>query len=181
VAFILATGLHSTVVQAIDLEDYPAAQQLIDEIVAEHGVNRATVSAIVADATYQESIIKAITRPAERMPWYRYRPIFITDGIASNKLTRIYSQSEGLQVLQAQQKLLQAASWISWNHSNMLKRRLMAECLVPNQVEPQNIQKFIVANQNVADLLRIRLPLTHIRKLIVATDIGSDIFTPAFN
>jgi len=106
--------------------------------------------------------------------------IFITDGIASNKLTRIYPRSEGLEILQTQQVLFQSR-WISWNHSDALKRRLMAECLIPNRIDPKDIQQFIVANQNVADLLRIRLPLTHIRKLIVATDIGSDIFTPAFN
>ena len=73
------TCLNSTVVQAIDLEQYPQAKQIIDEIVEEHGVNRARVEAIVADAAYQENIIKAITRPAERMPWHRYRPIFVTD------------------------------------------------------------------------------------------------------
>lgn len=107
----------------------------------------------------------------------RRQGIFITDGIASNKLTRIYPRSEGLEVLQTQQVLLQSR-WISWNHSDALKRRLMAECLIPNRIDPKDIQQFIVANQNIADLLRVRLPSTYIRKLIVATDIGSNIFTP---
>ena len=104
--------------------------------------------------------------------------IFITDGIASNKLTRIYTQSEGLQTLQTQWEMLQSESWISWNHSNKVKRQLMAECLIPNRVDPKNIQRFIVANQNIANLLRVRLSYSNIRKLVVATDIGSNIFTP---
>ena len=104
--------------------------------------------------------------------------IFITDGIASNKLTRIYSRSEGLEVLQAQQEMFQSGSWISWNHSDKVKRQLMAECLVPNQVNPKDIQQFIVADQTVSNSLRVRLSSTNIQKIVVATDIGSNIFTP---
>jgi hypothetical protein len=104
--------------------------------------------------------------------------IFITDGIASNKLTRIFPRSEGLQVLQAQQDILQSDSWVTWNHSDKVRRQLMAECLVPNQVDPKDIQRFIVADQSVANSLRVRLSSSNIRKLVVATDIGSNIFTP---
>ncbi len=37
-------------------------------------------SAILAKAEYQQSIIDAISRPAEAVkPWKEYRPIFMTD------------------------------------------------------------------------------------------------------
>ena len=104
--------------------------------------------------------------------------VFITDGIASNKLTRIYSRSEGLEVLQAQQEMLQSDSWTSWNHSDKIKRQLMAECLVPNQVDPRYIQRFIIADQSVANSLQNRLSFSNFRKRVVASDIGSNIFTP---
>ena len=104
--------------------------------------------------------------------------VFITDGIASNKLTRIYSQSEGLEVLQAQQEMLQSDSWTSWNHSDKIRRQLMAECLVPNQVDPKDIQRFIVADQSVANSLRVHLSSSNFRKLVVASNISSNIFTP---
>lgn len=104
--------------------------------------------------------------------------IFITDGIASNKLTQIYSKPEGLAVLQAQQQMLQSHSWVSWNHSDKVKRQLMAECLVPNQVNPKDIQQFIVADQSVANSLQDRLSSSNIQKLVVGTDIKSNIFTP---
>ncbi|MYK23175.1 DUF4433 domain-containing protein [Candidatus Poribacteria bacterium] len=104
--------------------------------------------------------------------------VFITDGIASNKLTRIYSRSEGLEVLQAQQEMLQSDSWTSWNHSDKIRRQLMAECLVPNQVDPKDIQRFIVADRSVASSLWVRLSSSNIQKLVVASDIGSNIFTP---
>lgn len=116
--------------------------------------------------------------------------IFITDGIASNQLTRISFLSKGLEALQTQQnrlqsgswislwKMLESSSWISWNHSTKVRRQLMAECLVPNQVNPKDIQKFIVADQSVANSLRGALSPANIQKLVVATDIGSNIFTP---
>ncbi len=104
--------------------------------------------------------------------------IFITDGIASNKLTQIYPLSEGLEILQAQENMFQSSAWISWNHSDKVKRQLMAECLVPNQIGSKDIQQFIVADQSVANSLRARLSSSHTRKLVVATDIGSNIFTP---
>lgn len=41
--------------------------------------SEAAINAILAGATYQQSIIDAITRPAEGKPWSAYRPIFIND------------------------------------------------------------------------------------------------------
>ena len=104
--------------------------------------------------------------------------IFITDGIASNKLTRIYSRAEGLAVLQAQQQMLQSHSWIEWNHSDKVRCQLMAECLVPNQVNPKDIQQFMVADQTVSNSLRVRLSSANMQKLVVATNRDSNIFTP---
>lgn len=51
----------------------------VDEVVAKHAVERGTVEAVLAKAKYQQSIIDAITRPAEAKPWKDYRPIFLTD------------------------------------------------------------------------------------------------------
>ena len=104
--------------------------------------------------------------------------VFITDGIAANKRTRFYNLSAGLRVLHANFKILQSPLWISWVDDPELRRKLMAECLVPNQVNPKDIQRFIVADQTVSDLLQGRLSSTNIQKCVVATDIGSNIFTP---
>ena len=75
----------------------------------------------------------------------REQGVFITDGLAADEQTRIYPRSEGLEILQAQQEMLKSDSWISWYNSDEIKRQLMAECLVPNQVNPEHIQRFIVA------------------------------------
>lgn len=103
--------------------------------------------------------------------------VFITDGLAADDLTQIYPRSEGLEILQAQQGMLKS-EWISWYHSDEIKRQLMAECLVPNQVNLGHIQQFIVSDQSIARSLQNRLSFSNFRKCVVASDKGSDIFTP---
>ena len=108
----------------------------------------------------------------------REQGIFITDGIAANDQTRIYRLSESLEMFQTYQEIIQSTSWISWNQNPELRRKLMSECLVPNQVNHEYIQRFIVADQVVANSLRGCLSAANTQKLVVASDIGSDIFTP---
>jgi membrane-bound lytic murein transglycosylase B len=43
------------------------------------GIPAAQIDAWLGQARYQQSIIDAITRPAESKPWRDYRPIFLTD------------------------------------------------------------------------------------------------------
>lgn len=57
----------------------PAAQQLIEELVAEEGFDREALQRVFAEARRQQSILEAIERPAEKAkPWYEYRAIFLT-------------------------------------------------------------------------------------------------------
>ncbi|MEM8562546.1 MAG: lytic murein transglycosylase B [Pseudomonadota bacterium] len=63
-----------------DYADHPAAMQLVDELVAEQDFDRETLVEVFASAERQESILKAIARPAEKAkPWYEYREIFLDD------------------------------------------------------------------------------------------------------
>lgn len=54
-----------------------AEAAFVDEVNREYGVSREVVAKGLAEARYQQSIIDAITRPAESMPWSKYRPIFM--------------------------------------------------------------------------------------------------------
>ena len=49
----------------------------VAEAVAAHALEASEVEAWLANARYQQSIIDAITRPAEGKPWKAYRPIFM--------------------------------------------------------------------------------------------------------
>jgi len=59
---------------------HPAAQALMDELVAEQDFDRENLLVVFSGAQRQESILTAISRPAEKSkPWYQYREIFLND------------------------------------------------------------------------------------------------------
>ena len=74
--------------------------------------------------------------------------VFITDGNAANDLTQIYSLSEGLKILERQWKTVQS-DW--WNENDGSKRKIMAECLVPDNVKPDFISSIFVAGDKARD------------------------------
>ena len=64
---------------AADYSDYPSAEALINRV-AERGVDRDWLQSALTEATRQESILKAISRPAEKSkPWSEYQDIFLTN------------------------------------------------------------------------------------------------------
>ena len=55
-------------------------QAFINEMVAEHDFDKAFVSEIIGSADTMQTILDAMSRPAEKVkPWHEYRKIFITD------------------------------------------------------------------------------------------------------
>lgn len=77
-AALLAMGLAAPAA-AVSIGEHAPLQALIDDLVGKEGFERASLERLFAGATFQQSIIDAITRPAEKMPWHRYRPIFMTE------------------------------------------------------------------------------------------------------
>lgn len=55
------------------------ARTFIDEVAERHGLNAAELRGIFHGLERQERVLEAIRDPAEALPWYRYRPIFVTD------------------------------------------------------------------------------------------------------
>ncbi|MEN8259301.1 MAG: lytic murein transglycosylase B [Pseudomonadota bacterium] len=53
--------------------------KFIDQMVAKHKFNRRSLNTLFSTAETQHSILKAISKPAEAMPWYKYRRIFLTE------------------------------------------------------------------------------------------------------
>jgi membrane-bound lytic murein transglycosylase B len=86
---ILLFGLFfmTTMAVSADEESHPGAAAFVDRMVEEYGLDPEHVNEVLAQARYQQSIIDAITRPAEGKPWHEYRQIFITP-------TRISSGAE---------------------------------------------------------------------------------------
>lgn len=70
--------------------------------------------------------------------------VWVTDGNAANGPTSFYRTSEGLKVIRNQWPIIQAEYWRSDDGS---KRKIMAECLVPEAISPDHIHTIFVADQ----------------------------------
>ena len=79
--FVVACMLMTTACDAstTEFQDKAAIKGFIQEMVKEHKFQSAELETIFAQAKRRQSILDAISRPAEAKPWYEYRPIFITD------------------------------------------------------------------------------------------------------
>jgi membrane-bound lytic murein transglycosylase B len=75
---LFATALAMSAAAAASEEPHPGAAAFVDRVVAEYGLDAEHVEGVLSEARYQQSIIDAITRPAESKPWHEYRRIFIT-------------------------------------------------------------------------------------------------------
>jgi membrane-bound lytic murein transglycosylase B len=60
-------------------QQHPGAEEFAARAAAEYQLDSAQIMQLLHDARFKQSIIDAISRPAEAKPWYEYRPIFITE------------------------------------------------------------------------------------------------------
>lgn len=66
--------------QAGDYQNHPQTQAFIQELVQNDGFDASQLAAVFAKAERKQSILDAISRPAEKVkPWKDYRPLFITE------------------------------------------------------------------------------------------------------
>jgi len=59
-------------------QHHPGADEFAKQAEAEYQIPAADVQALLEQAQFVQSIVDAISRPAEGKPWYDYRPIFLT-------------------------------------------------------------------------------------------------------
>jgi membrane-bound lytic murein transglycosylase B len=76
---ILALALVSVLSASCLAQQHPGADDFAARAAEEYGLDPQEIIGLLEDARYKQSIVDAMTRPAEAKPWYEYRPIFITD------------------------------------------------------------------------------------------------------
>ena len=59
--------------------EHPGTDDFVSRAASEYGLSESDVRALLMEAEYKQSIVDAISRPAEGKPWYQYRKIFLTD------------------------------------------------------------------------------------------------------
>ena len=63
---------------AVKVDAYPELVSMVEQLVSEKGLDRERLNFWLTDARIDQDIIQAMQRPAERLPWYRYRLRFLT-------------------------------------------------------------------------------------------------------
>jgi len=58
---------------------HPGADAFVERLASDDGIDAEYVRSAIDSAQYQQSIIDAITRPAEAKPWHEYRRLFVRD------------------------------------------------------------------------------------------------------
>ncbi|MCY4428541.1 MAG: lytic murein transglycosylase B [Halieaceae bacterium] len=93
----MSVALFAVPVWAQGYASYPAAQRLVDELVAEENFSRTELEVLLGKAQRQDSILEAISRPAEKTkPWHEYRDIFVTSARTSQGVTFYNNHSDSL-------------------------------------------------------------------------------------
>jgi membrane-bound lytic murein transglycosylase B len=106
-AGLLAAGHKAPAAHAsAKTESHPGAQAFASEVAKEAGAGRpaltaAAVRRTLAKAHYQQSIIDAITRPAEAKPWKDYRPLFLGQSRIDQGIAFYRAELEPLTTLSA--------------------------------------------------------------------------------
>ena len=77
--------------------------------------------------------------------------VLIADGNASSYPTQFYTQEQGMTVLEKQWQIIQSNGW---NQGDGSKRKIMAECLVPDEVKPEHISSIFVSNDIARDRVK---------------------------
>jgi len=85
VAVLLMTA--SRAAPALELGNHPAIQELIDEMVSQHQFERIELERLFRQVAIRDNVVRAMKRPAERLPWHRYRSLFISDQSIQNGVT----------------------------------------------------------------------------------------------
>ena len=74
---IVTSGSHAA---STNLAEATAIRAFSEEIAARHDLEADAIERLIGDeAEHRPEIIEAISRPAEALPWHRYREIFLTE------------------------------------------------------------------------------------------------------
>lgn len=76
-------------------------RDFIVEVSAREGFNAAELRGLFEDIESQESALEAIARPAEALPWHRYRPIFVTEARVTDGIEFLREHGDLLEQAQA--------------------------------------------------------------------------------
>lgn len=77
ITILLLLAFAAASARALDASQ-PEVAQFISKMVREHDFDRAQLTRLLEHTAFDSEVIKRMEAPAEALPWYRYRAIFVT-------------------------------------------------------------------------------------------------------
>jgi membrane-bound lytic murein transglycosylase B len=75
----LAMMVFSPVIHALEVQDYAQLETLIKQVSKKTGYSADELQQLFRQVEIKPRIIKVMDRPAESMPWHKYRKLFLTE------------------------------------------------------------------------------------------------------
>lgn len=82
VALFLLIGSTGMASAALNVEEYPLLKAFIEEMHQKHDIDPAEMKRWFEEVTLRPKVIRSIKKPAEKMPWHRYRKLFLSSSRA---------------------------------------------------------------------------------------------------
>jgi len=76
---IFSLALVSILSASCLAQQHPGAEEFAARAASEYQLDSEEIMALLHDARFKQSIVDAISRPAEAKPWFEYRQIFVTE------------------------------------------------------------------------------------------------------
>jgi membrane-bound lytic murein transglycosylase B len=64
---------------AMEVDKYPVIESVIEKLTTQHGYPKTELLQVFSKARLRPSVVAAIKKPYEALPWHRYRKLFVTD------------------------------------------------------------------------------------------------------
>ena len=74
----VAVGVVCSAMAWADFDERPEVRNYVEQVAVQHGFDSTSLLTLMGAAERKESILEAISRPAERKQWHEYRRIFVT-------------------------------------------------------------------------------------------------------
>lgn len=90
---LIAYGLIASFNALAAIAETPLLNQFVNKMVEKHQFNATKLKKLFRSVKIKQNIIKAMQKPAEGMPWHRYRKIFMTNS-RINKGVKFWQKNE---------------------------------------------------------------------------------------
>jgi membrane-bound lytic murein transglycosylase B len=75
---LLGAGLPPAA-RAVNVDDYPTLQLLVDEMASKYQFDRDTLIGWLSEVKLRDDVVETISRPRENLAWHEYRKSFVND------------------------------------------------------------------------------------------------------